>query len=111
MKAKGVQNRGQAYVRESLWQTRYNTSTWQYAFLRKLNAIRKKYKLQASQQTIYIDDVEKLIFSRTPDAGSEDDEVWVYLNNKQNWSAHTPKMYCHGPAQGAWMDALTGEEA
>lgn len=28
MRKQGVEDKGQAFVRESLWQTRYNTSTW-----------------------------------------------------------------------------------
>lgn len=112
LKKDGKKDKGQAYVRESLWQTRYATDTWQYMFIRQLNDIRKKYHLDSGPQKIYLSGNSQLIFSRSPTA-TPDDEVWVFLNNKQNWSIGSPLLYCEVPdyKNYAWVDAISGYTA
>jgi len=105
-----MQFSSQARVRESLWQSGYSTATWQYKFIAMLNHVRKQYRITVGEQKIIFANEGTLIFTR----GSGD--VWVFLNNVKNSSAHEQLTYCPGPPpssspRSVWTDALSGERA
>jgi glycosidase len=107
-----IQFSSQARVRESLWQTNYNTSTWQYKWIATLNRLRKKYRITVGEQTVQFAKESVLIFTRTSGDGSK---VWVFLNNIQNSDAREPISYCPGPLPSTegkfWTDAISGLQA
>eukprot|EP00931_Biecheleriopsis_adriatica_P080717 TRINITY_DN54061_c0_g1_i1.p1 TRINITY_DN54061_c0_g1~~TRINITY_DN54061_c0_g1_i1.p1 ORF type:complete len:653 (+),score=112.33 TRINITY_DN54061_c0_g1_i1:40-1998(+) len=109
MAKRGVPNKGQALVRESLWQTRYNTSTWQYSFIAQLNRVRKELGITTGKMEVLFDDYTRLVFTRTPPSGYG--KVWIFINNNQGWSSEAPVLYCPAPDGGNWHDALTGQRA
>ncbi|CAE7947026.1 SWA2, partial [Symbiodinium sp. KB8] len=107
----GRMNKGQAYVRESMWQTRYNTSTWQYEYIKQLNDLRKKYGFSDGEQELVSVWYNHLILKRWPTNGGKH-PVWIFLNNNQNWTADSPVLYCPAPwEEESWYDAFTGLRA
>lgn len=104
-----VQFSSQARVRESLWQTQYNTSTWQYKFIAVLNRVRKKYNITVGEQRLVSASEGSMIFTRTALDGSS---AWVFLNNVENARAHKPLSYCPGPPPSnrthIWVDVISG---
>lgn len=92
----------------------YNTSTWQYIFIKKLNAILKaplgtKSVATSSAKVVQADE-HTLVFSRSC-SGSE---VWVYVNNLCTADAERPLIYTVVPPNATtanWTDVLSGELA
>lgn len=104
-------DKGQAYVRESLWQTRFNTSTWQYQYIKLLNEKRKELGLSTSGIKFkgVASTATHSIFKRIFPSG---DEIWVFVNNNQNWTGDTPYLYCPAPSEHEqWYDVLSGNRA
>jgi len=99
---------GQDAVRESLWQTHYNTNTWQYTHLAKLNRIRKQYHIGAGGAAVKNFTKQTMVFTRQ--AG--DHEAWIFINNVANTSKDETQSYCPGPLPAnrgqAWIDVLSG---
>ncbi|CAJ1379396.1 unnamed protein product [Effrenium voratum] len=112
LKKKNEMDKGQAYVRESLWQTRFNTSTWQYEFIHKLNKLRKELGMNTGGKgmTLISAAWDSLVFTRQPDDGGDD--IWIFVNNNQNWTGVSPFLYCPAPNEHeSWYDALSGKRA
>ena len=110
LKKAGEQDRGQAFVRESLWQSRFNTSTWQYKYIKLLNTKRKELGLAATgfQGELVSASSNHMIFKRFPEQG----EVWIFVNNNQNWTGESPFLYCPAPSEHeAWYDVFTETRA
>jgi len=108
LKRKGEQDKGQAYVRESLWQTRYDTSTWQYQYIKQLNELRKEYGISKGPQELVASSANFLILKRYP-ADEGEAPVWLFVNNNQNWTGASPFLYCPAPNEDeSWYDAFTG---
>ncbi|CAE7290773.1 SWA2 [Symbiodinium natans] len=111
LKKSGLSDKGQAYVRESMWQTRYNTSTWQYQYIKQLNHLRKRYGIDEGEQELVSVYHNHLILKRFPTNGGEH-AVWLFINNNQNWTGESPVLYCPAPwEEEAWYDAFTGLRA
>jgi len=106
----GPGNPGQDGLRESLWQSRFRTDTWQYLFIAALNRVRRDYKIGAGSSEVKFFSSESLIFTRASHAGKH--EAWVFLNNAANTTATSTFRYCPGPLPGidgqAWFDAISG---
>lgn len=100
----------QAWIRTSLWQTKYNTSTWQYLFIASLNRVRKKNNISVGDQRFRFVDERRMVFTRTSPDGKD---VWVFLNNFNQSQEHEPVTYCPGPPldQGDWQDDISGVRA
>ncbi|CAK9090085.1 unnamed protein product [Durusdinium trenchii] len=110
MRKQGVEDKGQAFVRESLWQTRYNTSTWQYQYIKMLNEKRKELGLAKGDIDAELVSASNnhLIFIRNHPQG----EIWVFINNNQNWTGQSPFLYCPAPSEHeAWYDVFSEERA
>lgn len=106
----GPGNPGQDGLRESLWQSRFRTDTWQYLFIAALNRVRRDYKIGAGSSEVKFFSSESLIFTRASHAGKH--EAWVFLNNAANSTATSTFRYCPGPLPGidgqAWFDVISG---
>ncbi|CAE7638868.1 Dnah5 [Symbiodinium pilosum] len=111
LKKQGLQDKGQAFVRESMWQTRFNTSTWQYQYIKQLNAIRKEHGIDGRGNQEYVSaDWNHLIVKRFPPGGGS--PVWLFVNNNQNWTGESPFLYCPAPHdEEYWYDAFTWQRA
>lgn len=100
-------------TRDSMWDTGFTKSTSLYILLRKLNRLRKKYKVGTASHNIIgalEPDGSQLIFTRNQ--GRK--QVWVFVNNLD--SSTEAVMYCPttplpDPCSGCyWADALTLSE-
>jgi len=111
LQKEGKPDKGQAYVRESLWQSRFNTSTWQYKYIKVLNEKRRELGLARSgiPSEIVSSTATHIIFKRhLPDEG----EIWIFVNNNQNWTGESPFLYCPAPNEHEqWYDILSGTRA
>mmetsp|Transcript_56790 Transcript_56790/g.157203 ORF Transcript_56790/g.157203 Transcript_56790/m.157203 type:complete len:632 (+) Transcript_56790:58-1953(+) len=107
---------GDSAIRESLWQSGYNTTTWQYQFIKRLNRVRGQHRLGAGSQFLHFGPSirrDVLVFSRSSEDG-DPDAAWVFLNNYPEAEADMPRTYCPGPspdtAPGAvWVEVLSGD--
>ena len=78
---------GNTVYRESMWTFHWNTSTWQYHLIKKMNHIRHEYGLHSKSMTIpelLCQEQEKcgsdqFVFYRGPKVSEE--SVWVFTNN------------------------------
>lgn len=105
---------GDSSIRESLWQSGYNTETWQYRFIKRLNEVRNKYRIggAAELHTTTTDD-NKMVFTRSSNHGHVS-SAWVFLNNYAAANASTPQVYCPGPFPPSgklsfWEEVLSGD--
>lgn len=103
----GVEQGATAY-RDSLWQTGYNTSTWEYKFIKKLNLLRASLNIKLETTTVVSYSSDQLIFFR----GGEH-AVWIFTNNFK--SSSSPVKYSSvppAPSSGmVWTNVLTGQPA
>ncbi|CAK9040041.1 unnamed protein product [Durusdinium trenchii] len=101
---------GQDEMRESIWQSHYNTETWQYNYIKTLLSTRKVNSIGAGYSEVKSFDQHHLVFTRSCDGGLR--EAWVFLNNAGDGRRHSRIRYCPGPLPGingqAWYDAISG---
>lgn len=99
---------GMYLVRESLWQTHFDTSAPLYSYIASLNSVRKEWAFAEGEMKILSKEKSKLVFTRTSKITGG--TVWVFINNygKHNQGKVT---YCPGPEepQGSspWAEALS----
>lgn len=106
---------GGSAIRESLWQTGYDKTTWQYQFIKLLNKARKQAKIDVGgiNHTIQNSTEQTLVFTRG-------ESVWVYVNNigasskaekeKDDDASPANVVYCPGPPAQAgkkWRNILS----
>eukprot|EP00913_Durusdinium_trenchii_P017184 g16159.t1 len=95
---------------ESIWQSHYNTETWQYNYIKTLLSTRKVNSIGAGYSEVKSFDQHHLVFTRSCDGGLR--EAWVFLNNAGDGRRHSRIRYCPGPLPGingqAWYDAISG---
>lgn len=92
---------GNTVFRNSLWQFKWNQTTWQYDLIKKMNRIRKERKLHKKfmrvPKLLCKDDCGKdqFVFHRGP--RRHKDSVWVFTNNlpsytrEVTYNVHLPK--------------------
>mmetsp|Transcript_105132 Transcript_105132/g.255223 ORF Transcript_105132/g.255223 Transcript_105132/m.255223 type:complete len:616 (-) Transcript_105132:279-2126(-) len=106
-----VNNRGQDALRDSLWQSKYNTSTWQYKYIALLNHVRKTHAIGAGEGKMRNYTESTLVFTRTLQTRSAMGPAWVFLNNAPNSTEGDAQMYCPGPPPAlkgqSWYDVLS----
>ncbi|CAJ1438867.1 unnamed protein product [Effrenium voratum] len=103
-----VNNPGQDALRESMWQTGYDTTAPLYRFLAQLNKVRKSLQMGTGESDVKNYDSHSMIFTRDAKGGQK---AWVFVNNMANSTAGGIR-YCPGPLPGiegqAWHNALSG---
>jgi len=95
---------GNEVYRNSLWQTGYDTSPWEYKLISQLNAIRRQTQVALQSTEIIFHRAEKLVFTRGGQFG-----VWVFTNNLE--AGASPVKYPVSLPETAgrvWKNALTG---
>uniref|UniRef100_A0A7S4W443 Glycosyl hydrolase family 13 catalytic domain-containing protein n=2 Tax=Alexandrium monilatum TaxID=311494 RepID=A0A7S4W443_9DINO len=104
---------GQFKLRESLWQTYYRTSTWQYEFIAQLNRVRKAYDFGVGEMNVLSMKENTMVFTRAPVGKGAGATAWAFINNFDNSTKKAVK-YCPGPRPEkgySWYDALSGKKA
>jgi len=115
---------GNTLYRNSLWQFDWDTTTWQYQFLKTLNAIRKAAGVRLMDTEVVHATNTTLTFKRFKAGGPE---IWVFTNSLESTS---PVVYDVAPpappggngscqqgdtkcltAPCEWKDAITGAAA
>eukprot|EP00434_Breviolum_minutum_P013933 symbB.v1.2.012288.t4/scaffold847.1/size158198/3 len=84
---------GNTVYRESMWTFHWNTSTWQYHLIKKMNHIRHEYGLHSKSMTI-----PELLCQEQEKCGSVSEEsVWVFTNNLPQTTETTVTYYVDLP--------------
>mmetsp|Transcript_106138 Transcript_106138/g.295356 ORF Transcript_106138/g.295356 Transcript_106138/m.295356 type:complete len:640 (-) Transcript_106138:95-2014(-) len=99
---------GNTVYRQTLWSLGFDTTTWQYQFIKKLNWVRKRTKITTAKTEVVHYSKSRLVFVR----GSRKSGVWVFTNNFENKTG--PVVYRVGPpchfSRHDWRDAISGEK-
>merc|ERR1719277_151332 len=104
---------GNTEYRMSLWQYNWNTTTWQYQFIKTLNGVRREKNVGLKSAKVIFSSEDMFVFRRGPAACPR--SVWVYTNNMEASSWKTVKY--PGVPRGKlprgkrWYNALTGKKA
>ncbi|CAE8614049.1 unnamed protein product [Polarella glacialis] len=118
---------GNTVYRNSLWQYGWDTTTWQYQFIKTLNSIRKKADVRFMKTEVVHATADTLTFKRS----APGKEVWVYTNSLSTTARSGKVTYALAPplprrSTGAWwnpaknlpghkkcywVDAFTGRRA
>jgi len=106
---------GNIELRKSMWSFEWNTTTWQYTFIRQLNAIRKLVDLSTMETEIFGSTQDTLILRRFRD---QHNEVYIFTNSLGRPGSLT---YLARPVpivpncalrhKCFWVNAFTGKEA
>jgi glycosidase len=89
---------GGSAVRESLWQTKYLTDTWQYQHISNLNRLRKSYGIGEGESSVIESTGRTLVFTRP--ATETKTDAWIFLNNydRSERERLDSVTYCPGPS-------------
>mmetsp|Transcript_61908 Transcript_61908/g.156569 ORF Transcript_61908/g.156569 Transcript_61908/m.156569 type:complete len:651 (-) Transcript_61908:55-2007(-) len=104
---------GNTDYRNSLWQYKWNTTTWQYQFIKTLNSVRHEKSLRLTSAKVLFSSEDKFVFRRG--LAFCPHSVWVYTNNMQA-SSHKMVKYPVAPHSRLphgkkWFNALTDKPA
>lgn len=99
---------GNDVYRNTLWTLGFSTSTWQYRFIRLLNAVRKRYNIaKAATEVIYATQ-NQLVFVR---GDSQESGLWVFTNNLSTEGPVSYNMPVDDVGNTPWYHASSGEQA
>ena len=98
---------GNTEYRNSLWQFGWNRSAWQYQLLSKMNAIRRRNRLETASAKVHYGDEHIFVFQRLSGEGSG---VWIFTNNLHSVHRDQTVVYPVAPPPAPrgmiWQDAL-----
>lgn len=99
---------GNTIYRNSLWQFGWNTTTWQYKFIAKLNKIRKGANVRLASTKVISYTADKLVFVR----GGCRRGTWIYTNSLNTTGPVTYRGAPPRPPSGhVWFDAISCQRA
>ncbi|CAE7843460.1 SWA2 [Symbiodinium necroappetens] len=98
---------GNTEYRNSLWQFGWNRSAWQYQLLSKMNAIRRRNRLETASAKVHYGDEHIFVFQRL---SGEASAVWIFTNNLHSMHRDQTVVYPVAPPPAPtgmiWKDAL-----